>query len=128
MDQATIASINKIPGLAGKRPFAGAFATLPEKRAMAARPVKCVYPGHKKTITLDALLDALELKEGMTISFHHHLRNGDLVMQKIIRAISDKGIRGLTLSASSLSLVQDAILPYLENGTIVALDSSGLRG
>ena len=64
----------------------------------------------------------------MTISFHHHLRNGDAVMKLVVDAIARKGIRGLRLSASSLSEVQDALLPHLESGVIVALDTSGLRG
>lgn len=49
-------------------------------------------------------------------------------MQKVVAAISRKGIKDLTLSASSLSLVQDALLPYFEDGTITAIDTSGARG
>lgn len=77
---------------------------------------------------MEQAIDAVGLKDGMTISFHHALRNGDLVMQKVIKVISDKGIKNLTLSASSLSLVQDALLPYFENKTITAVDTSGARG
>lgn len=78
--------------------------------------------------SLDAAIDAVGLKDGMTISFHHHLRNGDYVMKLVIDAIARKGIRGLRLAASSLSAVQDAILPHLEAGVITALDTSGIRG
>ena len=85
-------------------------------------------PVKNKVLELDKVLDAVELKDGMTISFHHALRNGDLVMQKVVAAISRKGIKDLTLSASSLSLVQDALLPYFEDGTITAIDTSGSRG
>lgn len=73
-------------------------------------------------------IDAVGLQDGMTISFHHSLRNGDLVMQLVFKEIQRKGIKGITLSASSLSLVQDALLPYFEDGTIVAIDTSGARG
>jgi len=70
----------------------------------------------------------VELRNGMTVSFHHALRNGDLVMQMVFAAIHEKGIKNLTLTASSLSLVQDVLLPYFEDGTITAVDTSGARG
>lgn len=73
-------------------------------------------------------IDAVELRDGMTVSFHHSLRNGDLVMQLVFREIQRKGIKGLVLSGSSLSLVQDALMPYFEDGTIIAVDTSGVRG
>lgn len=78
--------------------------------------------------SLSRAIDAVELRDGMTVSFHHALRNGDLVMQMVFAAIHEKGIKNLTLSASSLSLVQDALLPYFEDGTITAVDTSGARG
>lgn len=127
MDKGIMELINKIPGWENKIPYQGAFTVKPFGR-MAGRPVKCVVPGKDKVLELDKVLDAVELKDGMTISFHHALRNGDLVMQKVVAAISRKGIKDLTLSASSLSLVQDALLPYFEDGTITAIDTSGARG
>mgnify|MGYP003275913861 FL=1 len=127
MDKGIMELINKIPGWENKMPYQGAFVVKPFGR-MAGRPVKCVVPGKDKVLELDKVLDAVELKDGMTISFHHALRNGDLVMQKVVAAISRKGIKDLTLSASSLSLVQDALLPYFEDGTITAIDTSGARG
>ena len=127
MDKGIMELINKIPGWENKLQYQGAFTVKPFGR-MAGRPVKCVVPGKDKVLELDKVLDAVELKDGMTISFHHALRNGDLVMQKVVAAISRKGIKDLTLSASSLSLVQDALLPYFEDGTITAIDTSGARG
>ncbi len=127
MNQLTMHKIQQLQRYADKKAFAGAFATVPAGQMMAPRPLKCNYAKKNKLVGLDALLEMLSLREGMTISFHHALRNGDLVMQKIVRAISDKGIRGLRLSASSLSEVQEALIPYLQNGTIVAIESSGMR-
>lgn len=119
--------INKIAGFENKIAYQGPFTVKPEGK-MAKRPLKYAGPGQNKIMKLDKVLDAVELKEGMTISFHHALRNGDLVMQKVIAAIAAKGIKNITLSASSLSLVQDALLPYLEDKTITAIDTSGARG
>ena len=42
------------------------------------------------------------LKSGMSVSFHHHLRNGDYTLNMVMDVIADMGIRELTLNASSL--------------------------
>lgn len=122
-----IKKINQIPGYENKKLFAGQFATKPSGM-MAPRPFKCNYPGTNKVMDLTSILDAVELKDGMTISFHHCLRNGDAVMEYVIAAIAKKGLKNLTLSASSLSKVQDCLLPYFESGVITCVDTSGSRG
>ncbi len=127
MKQEEMDFINQIPGWEEKKAFSGAYATIPTGQHMASRPVKYFHPGMKKVQTLDYILDATGLKDGMTISFHHCLRNGDAVMAYVIDAIAKKGIKDLTLSASSLSKVQDCLLPYFESGVITAVDTSGAR-
>ena len=119
--------INKIPGLDHKKAYQGPFSAKPSGK-LAPRPLKFAKPGTNKVLSLEKIIDATELKDGMTISFHHALRNGDRVMQEVIAAIAKKGIKDLTIAASSLSLVQDALLPYLETGVITAIDTSGARG
>jgi citrate lyase subunit alpha/citrate CoA-transferase len=106
--------------------FQGAWANVPPQ----ARGIKTVDapPSAKLLKSIADAIDAVELKDGMTISFHHHFRNGDYVMKMVVDAIAAKGIRDLTLSASSLSAVQDAILPHLESGVVTAIDTSGIRG
>ena len=106
--------------------FQGAWANV----APQARGIKTVDapPSAKLLKSIADAIDAVELKDGMTISFHHHFRNGDYVMKMVVDAIAAKGIRDLTLSASSLSAVQDAILPHLESGVVTAIDTSGIRG
>ena len=41
-------------------------------------------------------------QDGMCISFHHHLRGGDDVLNMVLDEIADMGIRTLTVNASSL--------------------------
>ena len=126
LDTKILAEINKIPGYEHKKAFSGAFATKPAGY-MAAKPIKCVKPGTKKVYSLNDILDAVGLKDGMTISFHHCLRNGDAVMKYVVDAIAKKGLKDLTLSASSLSKVQDCLLPHFESGVITRIDTSGSR-
>ena len=39
------------------------------------------------------------VKSGMRISFHHHLRNGDFVLNMVLDALADAGIRDLDVNA-----------------------------
>lgn len=126
-DQTLLAAIKQLHGFEHKLPFAGAFATKPTGM-MAPRPLKCNPPGTQKVRSLDYILDAVDLTDGMTISFHHCLRNDDAIMEYVIAAIAKKGIKNLTLAASSLSKVQDCLLPYFESGVLTAIDTSGCRG
>jgi len=67
-------------------------------------------------------------KDGMTVSFHHHLRNGDDILVKTIGVLAELGIKDITLASSSLNESHDPILKYLEDGTITKIWSSGIRG
>ncbi|MDF2501274.1 MAG: citF 2 [Anaerosporomusa subterranea] len=108
-------------------PYQGPWTCIPSRQASGGKGVD-VSASEKLLKSIDEAIDAIRLRDGMTISFHHHLRNGDYVMKLVIDAIARKGIRGLKLSASSLSAVQDAIMPHIESGVIVAIDTSGIRG
>ena len=70
------------------------------------------------------------LKDGMTVSFHHHLRNGDFVLNMVMEEIAAAGIRDLTVNASSLFDAHMPLLDHIENHvvTTVAADyiASGL--
>ena len=82
--------------------------------------LKANYPGTDKVVqSIEEAIEASGLKDGMTISFHHSLRNGDYVMNMVIPAIARKGIRGLTLSPSSLIDTNDVLIPYFEQGVII---------
>ena len=52
--------------------------------------------------TLREAIELSGLKSGMSVSFHHHLRNGDYTLNMVMDIIADMGIRDLTLNASSL--------------------------
>jgi citrate lyase subunit alpha/citrate CoA-transferase len=117
-----------LPGYATLTPFGGAFEFKPEKRRVGARLSVNMPHSEKLVNNIDAAIDACGLKDGMTISFHHHFRNGDYVLNNVLEAIARKGIKGLTLAPSSLNDVNDVIIPLIENGTITAIETSGARG
>jgi len=70
------------------------------------------------------------LKDGMTVSFHHHLRNGDYVLNMVMDAVAQLGISDLCVNASSLFDVHAPLIGHIENHVVtgVAADyiSAGL--
>jgi len=58
------------------------------------------------------------LKDGMTVSFHHHLRNGDYVLNLVMEEIAAQGIRDLTMNASSLFETHSPLLGHIENHVV----------
>ena len=111
-------------------PYVGAFATRPPAgQRHWGRLAKAVYPhdGDKVLKSIEEAIDASGLKDGMTVSFHHGLRNGDYVMNMVMKAIQKKGIKGLTLAPSSFLNSNDELIPLFKDGTIVAAQTSGLR-
>ena len=61
------------------------------------------------------------LKDGMTVSFHHHLRNGDWVLNMVMDEIARLGIGNLTLNASSLFDVHAPLKEHIRNGVVTTI-------
>ncbi|MBR7163652.1 MAG: citrate lyase subunit alpha [Clostridia bacterium] len=61
------------------------------------------------------------LKDGMTVSFHHHLRNGDYVLNMVMEEISNLGIKDLTVNASSLFDVHTPLITHIENNVVTGV-------
>ena len=66
--------------------------------------------------------------DGMTLGFHHHFREGDLVVNMVMKEVHDMGIKDVTICASSLGKAHDPLIEYIEDGTITRIESSGVRG
>lgn len=61
------------------------------------------------------------LKDGMTISFHHHLRNGDYVLNMVMEEIAQLGIKDITINASSLFDVHKPLVSHIENNVVTGV-------
>ncbi len=84
------------------------------------------YPddGNKVTGSLEEALVKCGLRDGMTISTHHHLRDGDLVSNKIFEIASAMGIKDLIWFPSASFPCNDIVIKYLEDGTINRIEGS----
>ena len=75
---------------------------------------------------LDAALDAAELHDGAVVSFHHHLRKGDGVLNAMMEAIARRGLKYITVAASSLFAVHAPLMEHIAAGTVTGV-SAGFR-
>jgi len=92
-------------------------------------PNKAKMPHQSKSCSdLEEAIKKTSPKDGMTVSFHHHLRNGDNILVRSIEILANMGIKNITLASSSLNEVHNPILKYLKDGTITKIWSSGIRG
>ncbi len=108
---------------------------LPFDGAYAHTPLVKKEKGNRRLPKLNKLVDSIEkvivetnLKNGMTISFHHHFRNGDKVLPMVMNVIAEMGIRDLTIAASSLTEAHQCLVDHIKTGVVKRLITSGIRG
>lgn len=68
------------------------------------------------------------LRDGMTISFHHHFRNGDFIVNMVIDKLAEMGFQQLVVAASSLTDCHAPLIKHIKSGVIRRIETSGLRG
>ena len=64
------------------------------------------------------------LKSGMSVSFHHHLRNGDYTLNMVMDEIAALGIRDLTLNASSLFDTHAPLEEHIASGVVRKINTN----
>lgn len=114
----------------GKEPFKGVHYYDGHAYKKDGPVTKCVInsDGSKLVDSIHDVLVNCGIKDGMTLSFHHHFREGDYVVNMVMEEIHKMGIKDITICASSLGKAHDKLVEYIEDGTIVGIQSSGVRG
>jgi len=84
------------------------------------------YPGdgNKVVATIEEALLRCGIRDGMTISTHHHLRDGDLISNRIFEIASVMGVRDLVWFPSASFPCNEPVIKYLEDGTINRIEGS----
>ncbi len=91
--------------------------------------LKQVKPRDSKLIKgIEEAIKKADIKDGMTISFHHHFRSGDNILNMVVDVIAKMGIKNITIAPSSLSSIHEPLMDHVENGVITGVHTSGLRG
>ena len=113
------------------RPFTGAYNTpAPETAVVTKRTMGHRIPGETKLLPdLEAAVKASGLKDGMTISFHHSFREGDMIIGQTLQAIRKLGIKHLRFAPSAVVNIKNpSIVDFVKDGTIDRIEASGIRG
>ncbi len=99
-------------------PFMGVGKHKPTgRKAGSLIPTEASYP--KKVLTnLDEALDKLNLFNGMTVSFHHHLRDGDFLVNLVMKKLAERGYKDLVLAPSALFPVHEPLVELIKKGAI----------
>jgi citrate lyase subunit alpha/citrate CoA-transferase len=108
-------------------PYRGIGKHRPEGRTVG-RPLRsCAdYPenGNKLAPSLRAALERCGLRDGMTISTHHHFRNGDLVANAVFDIAASMGVKELMWFPSASFPVHEPLIRHLESGVLHHIEGS----
>jgi citrate lyase subunit alpha / citrate CoA-transferase len=108
-------------------PYKGVGKHRPEGSKYAPPIPSCIdFPddGNKVVSSLSEALKKCGLADGMTISTHHHLRDGDLISNQIFEIASGMGVRDLVWFPSASFPCNDPVIKFLEDGTINRIEGS----
>jgi citrate lyase subunit alpha/citrate CoA-transferase len=124
-------------------PYAGVGGHRPGGSKASPAVATCIdYPadGDKRVKSIKEALEMVGLRDGMVVSSHHHLRNGDAVANMVFDAAAELGRRDLVwfpsasfpVHANQISHLDDGVIHHIEgsmNGPLGAYCSAGkMRG
>ena len=92
------------------------------------REIKRIHHTAGKLLgSLREAIVATGLQDGMTISTHHSLRNGDHLLNELVREIDALGLRDIKIASSSVHPIHSEIIPFIRKGVITGLEC-GVNG
>jgi citrate lyase subunit alpha/citrate CoA-transferase len=103
----------------------GPLAILPPRTAAAEADKQL------RTLQLRSLADAFDafgITHGAVLSFHHHYRNGDLLINAVIEEAARRGLRDLTIAPSSLFPVHAPLAAHIQSGVISGVVTDYAKG
>jgi citrate lyase subunit alpha/citrate CoA-transferase len=89
-------------------------------------PTNADYPedGYKLVHTLKEALKKAGIADGMTISTHHHFRDGDLIANQVFDVCKELGIKNLRWFPSASFSTHSYLIPLLQDRTIHHIEGS----
>ncbi len=108
-------------------PYQGVGKYIPTGRKYSPPISSCAnYPsdGNKVLGSLEEALIKCGFSDGMTISTHHHFRNGDLLATQIFDIAHDLGLKDLMWFPSASFPCHEPLTKYLEDGTLNRIEGS----
>lgn len=110
-------------------PFSGVLSTPRPEMRRYAPPVKLARLGERKLVSgLDDIFERIPIRDGMTLSFHHHFRNGDRLVNEVLATAAKRGIRNLNVALSAVFPVHAPLVDHARAGVVRALDTNYVSG
>ena len=117
-----------IQGYGEIKPFQGAFATMNDIKRKSVK-LKAVKPGQNKVLSsIRTALEKCNIQDGFTISFHHHLRNGDFVLNMVLDEISKLGVKDIKVAASSIFPIHEPLVKHIKSGLVTNIFTNYISG
>lgn len=117
-----------IEGYGKVKPFAGAYANI-NKAFKKEVKINCALTGQGKVLkSIGEAIMECGLKNGMTISFHHHLRNGDYILNMVLEEVANAGLRDIKVAASSIFPIHAPLVKYIESGVVTGIYANYMSG
>jgi citrate lyase subunit alpha/citrate CoA-transferase len=108
-------------------PFQGLNQHRPSGRTAGRKIPSCIdYPadGNKVVGNLREALEVCGLHDGMTLSTHHHFRNGDLIANQLFDTAAEMGLKDLMWFPSASFPCHEPLIRHLESGVIHHIEGS----
>lgn len=85
---------------------------------LTLRPQRAAARACQHLADLSAAFDAFGIRDGAVLSFHHHYRNGDRLINAVLAEAARRGLRGLTIAPSSLFPAHAPLAAHIQTGVI----------
>jgi citrate lyase subunit alpha/citrate CoA-transferase len=103
----------------------GAFQPKGSKHGPPIRSCRDYPPnGDKRVPDLRTALEKCGLRDGMTISNHHHLRNGDRIALQALETAAEMGVKDLMWFPSASFPCQEPVIELMERGVVHHIEGS----
>jgi citrate lyase subunit alpha/citrate CoA-transferase len=90
---------------------------------------KIISTNQNKLIdSISKIFDVIPIKDGMTLSFHHHLRNGDGVLNMVVDEIKKRNLKNMSLAPSAIFPIHEPLCSLIEHGQIKDIYTNYLNG
>jgi len=118
----------EIPGYRKVVPYVSPHSSVPSLGKAQAYTGKNL-PGDKKILPdIETAVRECGLEDGMTVSFHHHFRNGDRVVNLVLETLALMGLKGLKVALSSIFPVHEPLVEHIAKGVVGGLSCNYMLG
>lgn len=117
-----------IEGYGKVKLFKGAFANINEA-VKKGNVIKCKSKCENKVVSsIEEVFKLCGIKDGMTLSFHHHLRNGDYVLNMVMREVERLGLKDIKVAASSIFPIHEPLVELIKKGIVTGIYTNYMSG